>query len=213
MSTTLVMLSGGLDSTYLLWHVLQNTRGPVHAHHISLRTPNEPRWAEEDAATLKVVEWCRRELRPFDLTESRFDISFTRYVGRDSDLQLLVAAKVAPNLQGAVRVALGWQKDDLDNALFRERFNRGLTQAVWQSLCESMDGEWGRGVHRALWFPLIDAGIGKTEMLERLPPELLAVTWSCRSPLKSDFGLSSPCGVCAPCRGLKRARQRLLEPE
>jgi hypothetical protein len=33
--TILVMLSGGVDSTYLLYHYLRHTSHPVHAHHNS----------------------------------------------------------------------------------------------------------------------------------------------------------------------------------
>lgn len=207
------MLSGGLDSTFLLFHLLKTTPFAVHAHHISLRTTNEPRWAQEDEATKNVIEWCRSEVRPFDTSASRFDFPFPNYVGRDSDLQLLVAAKIAPNLRGRVRVALGWQKDDFDSQLFRDRYERKLTQNVWTSLRNSIDGTLGDHVDSELWFPLLEAGFDKAGMLGACPPELLALTWSCRTPVEGDFGLARPCGECSPCKKLKHARQTLLERE
>ena len=77
------MLSGGLDSCYMLYYYLTQTDHDVHAHYISLRYPSESRWREEDIASRKIVEYCR-SIRVFDYTESRFDIGFKRYVGRDS---------------------------------------------------------------------------------------------------------------------------------
>ncbi|RLA80191.1 MAG: hypothetical protein DRG78_11470, partial [Epsilonproteobacteria bacterium] len=94
-NTILVMFSGGVDSTYMLYHFLKNTEHNIHVHHISLRYPSEPRWKEEDNASREIIKYCRK-IRTFEYSESRFDFGFYRYVGRDSDTQLLFASKVAP---------------------------------------------------------------------------------------------------------------------
>ena len=49
MPTTLLMLSGGVDSTFMLYHYLTQTSDAVHAHHISIRYPHLPRWTMERA--------------------------------------------------------------------------------------------------------------------------------------------------------------------
>ena len=203
--TILVMLSGGVDSTFMLYHYLTQTEDAVHVHHISLRYPSEPRWPEEDAASRKIVEYCR-EIRPFGYSESRFDLGFRRFVGRDSDTQLLVAAKVAPNLEGEVHVALGWQYRDIE-ATVQRRYD--VSQKLWQALCDSMDAPFGERVSRKLLFPLYELKVAKREMIRLLPHELLRLTWSCRRPVRSENGISRVCGTCHACRDIAEAMASL----
>lgn len=198
------MLSGGLDSCYMLYYYLTQTDHDIHAHHISLRYPSEPRWAEEDIASRKIVEYCR-SIRAFDYTESRFDIGFKRYVGRDSDTQLLVAAKVAPNLHGEVHVALGWENSDFELEVNQHRAKNKITENLWNALCESIDYQMGEHISRTLLFPLMEMNMTKATMMTALPKELLEITWSCRRPVRDENGHSFPCGKCKPCQTILNA--------
>lgn len=201
--TILVMLSGGVDSCYMLYYYLTQTDHNIHAHHISLRYPSEPRWAEEDMASRRIIEYCR-SIRAFDYTESRFDIGFKRYVGRDSDTQLLVASKVAPNLHGEVHVAIGWEKSDFELEVNRSRAANKTTENLWNALCDSMDYPMGENVSRTLLFPLLDMDIDKQQMLQKLPPKLVHLTWSCRRPIREEDGSTKPCGQCKPCQTISK---------
>lgn len=201
--TILVMFSGGVDSTFMLYHYLKNTDLNVHVHHISLRYPSEPRWKEEDIASRRIVEYCRK-IRPFDYSESCFELGFYKYVGRDSDTQLLMASKVAPNLEGEVHVAIGWHNKDHTSIIERERRIR-VTQNVWHALHDAYDPLFSNSVSRELLFPILEMGISKKEMIKMLPRELLQMTWSCRRPIKGDKGISRPCGKCHPCKDIKEA--------
>lgn len=202
--TILVMFSGGLDSTYMLYHYLKNTDYAVHVHHISLRYPSEPRWQEEDVSSRKIVELCRK-IRSFEYSESRVDIGFYKYVGRDSDTQLLMASKVAPNLKGEVHLALGWQSSDHQDDLLNGRAQSQVTEKLWDALCESMDKPFNQNISRVILFPLIEMKLKKKQMITMLPRELLQMTWSCRRPIKSKEGVSRPCGKCHPCTEIKEA--------
>lgn len=204
--TILVMLSGGLDSCYMLYSYLTQTDYAIHAHHISLRYPSEPRWEQEDSACRQIVKYCH-QIRPFDYSESRFDIGFKRYVGRDSDTQLLMAAKVAPNLRGEVHVALGWEKSDFELEVNQQRAKNKVTENLWNALCDSIDYPLGKHISRKILFPLIEMNIDKSQMIAALPDELVDMTWSCRRPQKDEHGVIYYCGICKPCQTLRAARE------
>lgn len=193
--TVLLMLSGGVDSTWLLQHYLCGTSHRVHAHHISIRYPHQQRWRAEDPACDAIVDWCRKNLRDLDYSTSCFELDFHR-IGWDSDLQLLVASKVALNLgPGPITLALGWCTDDLERSRVRERQERGVTPRLWEALCEST----GRpNLSRRIAMPIVEQGLGKADLLSQLPEELLGRTWSCRNPVFTD-GTPRPCGECHAC--------------
>lgn len=197
-TTILVMLSGGIDSCYMLYYYLTKTQYNIHAHHISLRYPSEPRWEQEYQACRKIIEYCGR-IRRFSYSESRCDIGFKYYVGRDSDTQLLMAAKVAPNLKGKVFVALGWECGDMESEVFRKRMENNITQNLWKALCSSMDYPYGENVSTDLLFPLMDMELNKESIMTLLPKDLVNITWSCRKPSKNKDGVIVPCGKCKPC--------------
>lgn len=203
--TILVMFSGGADSTYMLYHYLKNTNYNIHAHHISMRYPSEPRWKEEDIASRKIVEYCKN-IRGFHYTESRLDFGFLRYVGRDSDTQLLIAAKVAPNLKGKVHVALGWQYRENRRGAFPGRLDNNISENLWNALCDSIDAPHNKKVSRILLFPLISMQKTKKMIFQELPNELLDLTWSCCHPKKTNNG-SVACGKCRVCKQVQEARE------
>lgn len=194
--TVLLMFSGGVDSTYLLYDYLRTTTERVHAHHISLRYPHQQRWRAEDPACERIVDWCRENLRDFEYSTSRFDLDFQR-IGWDSDLQLLVASKVALNLgPERITLALGWCSDDLERPRVRERQERGVTPRLWEALCESA----GRPkLDRKITMPIVERGLSKADLIAELPDELFHLTWSCRNPVFSG-GTPRACGECHACR-------------
>lgn len=201
--TILVMFSGGLDSTYMLYHYLMNTNYKIHVHHISMRYPSEPRWQEEDTATRKIINVCQK-IRSFQYSESRVDFGFYHYVGRDSDTQLLMASKVAPNIKGPVSLALGWLYSDHLEDLENGRAENKVTEKLWEALCNSIDKKFGDYINREILLPLVEMKLNKKELITQLPKELLELTWSCRKPQKSESGVSIPCGKCHPCRAIKK---------
>ena len=194
--TILLMFSGGIDSTYLLYHYLRHTSHPVHAHHISFRYAHWPRWRAEDPASEKISDWCRENVRDFEYSTSRFDLDFPD-VGWDSDLQLLVASKVALNLRGRrITFALGWCTEDLQRAQVRDRQERNVTTNLWRALCRSVvDAD----LNQEIAMPIVERGLSKADIIAELPEELVALAWSCRTPRFED-DVPRPCGRCNACR-------------
>jgi 7-cyano-7-deazaguanine synthase in queuosine biosynthesis len=193
--TILLMFSGGIDSTYLLHHYLRDTNHPVHAHHVSVRYPHWQRWPGEDPASESIVAWCKQNLRDFEYSKSRFDLDFPD-VGWDSDLQLLVASKVALNLKDRrITVALGWCAEDLQRAQVRDRQERNVTTDLWRALRQSVVSA---DLNEEIAMPIVERGLSKAEIIAELPKELVALAWTCRSPRFAD-DIPHPCGTCHAC--------------
>lgn len=199
--TVLVMLSGGVDSVYLLYHYLKNYDNYVHAHHISYRHPATTRGLQEDIACHNVINWLNKNVRSVGYSQSRYECNYQIFMGWDSDLCLLEASRCAANIPGStelVTVDLGWCKEDMANPRNTERQDRGTNRNLWSAICNSV-GDRDSMSFKAALAPeirreLIKIGITKREMEETMPPELLAMCWSCRWP-EGD----KPCGKCNAC--------------
>jgi len=89
----LLVLSGGLDSAYILWKYAQIvTDRPIHTHHIHLY----PRWSGrlqvEDLAVRKQIEYLNRKV---SVRTSTVDTSSGGAVMRDITLAVLLSATAA----------------------------------------------------------------------------------------------------------------------
>src|SRR3954451_22231548 len=61
--TTLVMFSGGLDSTAMLVQLLTQSREELRVHHVRMEN-REQRAAAEQSAVERIVAWCASRYRP-----------------------------------------------------------------------------------------------------------------------------------------------------
>jgi len=207
METVLLMFSGGVDSTYLLHYFLTKTNFPLHVHHISLRYPQLNRWKMEDPAVRNILAYCRDNYRGFDYSASRFDMPPLRLIGRDSDLHLMVASKIGPNLAGEkITLALGHCLEDVEAPEVQERMRRQLLPNLWKALIASVEEE--KKLNPEISRPLIDQRIPKEEIFKTVPPDLLKLCWSCRIPdFRGDVGY--PCGRCNTCEKNEKILARL----
>jgi len=121
---------------------------------------------------------------------------FPKHVGWDSDMQVMVASKVAPNLRGKVTVALGWTADSMEKPVVQDRMKRNCTNNMWEVCRNSIDNTNKRSrLNPKLWMPLVDMRYYKTDILRECPKELVDLTWSCRRPIRGE-----PCGRCFSCK-------------
>jgi 7-cyano-7-deazaguanine synthase in queuosine biosynthesis len=190
---TLVMFSGGIDSTAALWHVLHNpdVYGEVLVHHIHIKNL-EARWRAEAIAVKNVLDYLKEHVQtPFSYSESTiavphfgnkfmYDVEVIGFVtgymtSRDPSITKVVIAATATDFElgvdGSVirgkRMHNAYHPDEDDHSLrIKEYPHRDLT---------------------------------KEEVYKSVPAELAALTWSCRTPHYAD-GKPIECGRCKTCK-------------
>lgn len=191
-SRTLVMFSGGIDSTAALWHVLRNPKdyAQIHVHHVHIQNI-EARWRAEAAAVQAIFQYLRTNSKtPFSTSESSIN---TPHLGGkflfDTEITSFITGYMTSRDPLITKVVFGVTKTD---------FERGVSQAVTR----------GKAIHNAFHleeddhsaavkeYPLSE--ITKEEAYKSLPAELAKLTWSCRTPHYAD-GKPIECGRCQTC--------------
>jgi 7-cyano-7-deazaguanine synthase in queuosine biosynthesis len=188
------MFSGGLDSTAMLVQLLAESAQPLRVHHVHMENAEGRAGAERGAAEA-IVAWCRARYRPFRYSESGLDFRGLDAIPIDYLAIAFVACQVAIDTPGCNRVAIGAlaRDTDIENRSARQRRVFDEMYACYRA--------------RKLGEPAVEwlypvYGKTKQELAEGLPPELLALTWSCRRPLAEPSASGSryrPCGACKAC--------------
>lgn len=192
--TTLVMFSGGVDSTALLVKLLTASAEPLRVHHIRMEN-REMRAAAEQAAVEGILGYCRRHYRPFRYSESGLEFAQLAAIPIDYLSIAFVACQVAIDTPGCKRIAVASLASDTDIA------NRSARQRhVFETLYECYRAR-KLGEPRVEWvFPVYE--LGKGDLAASLPAELLNLTWSCRRPVAGAGGYRA-CGTCKACLARK----------
>ncbi len=189
---TLVMFSGGLDSTAALWHVLNRPEeyGDIHVHHIHIQNI-ENRWQAE-AAAVKVIYAYMRKHAPAKFTTSESVIR-TPQLGN----QFMFDAEIFNYLSGYMT-----SRDPLINKVIL-----GVTGTDYEIGFDAV-AKRGKAMHNAFHFDEEDnatrvkefplKNMTKDEVYKSLPTELVQLTWSCRTPKYVD-GRPIECGRCKTC--------------
>lgn len=187
--TRLILFSGGIDSTYLAYDLLKNTKDDIHLHHVNFRNCIEHRSESELKAVPFIVTYLKT-IRDFKYTDSAFDFRGFNRIGWDTDTAVYVGAKVSMNINGPVKVAIGTNKKDIE-VTPKIRYEGGVLQTLFESVIVSTGST---KQPKTLEFPLED--MYKESMIKLMPKRLLDLTWSCRSP--KQVGVA--CGKCGSCR-------------
>src|SRR5205814_7205769 len=172
---TLVMFSGGLDSTAMLAKLLQETDDELRVHHIRM-VNREARAPAEQAAVERIVAWCRDRYRPFRYTESGLDFAELQAIPIDYVSIAFVACQVAIDTPRCTRIAVGAlaRDTDIENRSARQR-------RVFDALYECYRAR-RLGEPQVQWiYPVYHAT--KQQLAAALPAELVSLTWSCRRPV------------------------------
>ena len=192
---TLLMLSGGLDSTALLTALLEHTTHKVHAHHIELRN-REGRAPAESRAIERVYEWCSRHRREFEHSESTNDFPLGIGGGWDTTLSMFMAARVCYSLRHQVQLVVtghiqpGFGELTEGEAVFHAAFIHRVRRPRWV---------------RPLAFVAGTQAERKAIIRDSMPPELVEAAWWCRRPTGEHR--DQPCGECHACKGMVEAAE------
>ena len=127
--TTLVMFSGGLDSTAMLVKLLTTSADELRVHHIRMVT-RERRDRAESRAVESIVAYCRARYRPFRTSESALDFSGLEAIPIDYVSIAFVACQVAIDTPGCDRIAIGSLAADTDIANRTARMRRVSTRCM-----------------------------------------------------------------------------------
>jgi 7-cyano-7-deazaguanine synthase in queuosine biosynthesis len=188
--TTLVMYSGGLDSTAMLVKLLAETEDELRVHHIRMAN-REQRADAEQAAVERIVAWCRERYRAFRYSESALDFGELEAIPIDYVCIAFVACQVAIDTPRCDRIAVGAlaRDTDIENRSARQR-------RVFDALYECYRAR-KLGEPEVQWiYPVYHAT--KAQLAAGLPRELVDLAWSCRRPVRTA-GRWRPCGVCKAC--------------
>jgi 7-cyano-7-deazaguanine synthase in queuosine biosynthesis len=200
---SLVMWSGGLDSTYTLVRLLKETDDEVFAHHVhrNARRDDGTDLAatceyERQAATV-MRTYMSEHYRPFTYSESSIDLTAFSAFARDTATSMFFAAQAAMTYQFSPfdRIMIGVNRDEdarwIENTetyKFRRMMVNQMLKAVWES--EDVPFFY-------LWTPRPT----KQAEADYLPLELFQLTASCRNPSR-EGARWIVCGTCAECSTL-----------
>ena len=188
--TTLVMFSGGLDSTAMLVQLLTEAQDELRVHHIRMAN-REQRAAAEQTAVERIVAWCRERYRAFRYSESALDFTELEAIPIDYLCVAFVACQVAIDTPRCNRVAVASlaRDTDIEN---RSAHQRRVFDAMYECYRYRKLGE-----PEVRWiYPVYHAT--KRELAGTLPRELVELSWSCRRPVPVG-GAFRPCGACKAC--------------
>jgi len=186
--TTLVMLSGGVDSVYTLWALLAKTDDNIVVHHINFANP-ERRHVIEAERCRKIVNYLRQATREFEYSESTLDRRQLAFFGYDMISVGFEAGLVAhSHLLRTNTLVDRWVVGSCaEEGNWHSRFQHA--QAGCVANC------FPHPAPEVFSLPVVT----KQEEIAAMPSELVALTWGCRRPIHTEAGYR-PCGVCQTCR-------------
>ena len=195
---TLVMLSGGIDSTAMLVKLLAEGSDELRVHHIRMANA-EGREAAEQRAVDGILGYLRKSYRPFRYSESGLEFRELEAIPIDYLSIAFVACQVAIDTPRCTRIAVGSlaADTDIENRSARQRRVFDEMYACYRAR--------KLGEPKVEWiYPVYH--LPKSALAAALPEELLRLTWSCRRPLAGG----APCRSCKACIAREKALARGL---
>ncbi|QYN17604.1 hypothetical protein [Amycolatopsis sp. DSM 110486] len=201
----LLMLSGGIDSTYVAYKTLAEGR-PLHIHHIHLIN-REGRVEAEKRAVQRVLAWLRRNgLTNFTYTENTFDYGSIRFLVKDYWIYSFIAGVI---LSDPRNKEIGSMLHPRHSDAFNLRPGQSFEQAA-QRASSALEGLPSLLSRRdiKIEYPILE--LDKAGVIDACPGELLKLAWYCRRPIRMGSTYQT-CNECFTCRqvsdGLARKRR------
>lgn len=199
---TIVNLSGGVDSTYLLYEYLSQKKDLI-VHHCDMIN-GEGRYLAEKSATRKVLNWLEQNnLSTFKYYETVFDYGNLPYILKDIEVIAVFTSALlrAPIFHHIKEIAVSANSSDESNN------PNDISVISRKAIIDALKPPF---VEAELTFPIIH--ISKSEMVRTLPKDLLELTWFCRRPVyfnaeglkvghrdKDNAVYAETCKACVPC--------------
>lgn len=188
------ILSGGVDSTSVLYRRLAETVEDIHVLHVRAGNPNQEPY--ETVASRKIVLWLTRNVRSLTYHEFVYGGGKSNCAnGLFAICGLAVGQYVIkhPYIATAVQGTNGGEADQSEGSLFRNRYREGVCAAV----CD--------GYAPAPRWIYPNTNLTKLEAFRLLPPDLRALCVACAGPMKRGDDLVA-CGQCPKCLELQAVK-------
>lgn len=191
---TLVMLSGGIDSTYSLVRLLRESDDDIVAHHIHFINV-ERRHEAEAVACRRILDHLKRTEREFLFTESMIDRRRFRSFGMD----YVAAGFEAGIVSSSFSMDRGYPIDRWTGGtcLEEELDNAGDDDVEQLQHTLNCVAAASHPVPSPRFFQL--PIISKRRQMEYMGPELVSLCWTCRTPRWTPSGNPVECGQCKTC--------------
>lgn len=179
---TLILVSGGLDSTCALVKLIRETNDELIVHHIYYKTL-ENRAEAEYQAIFKIIPYCQK-IRTFTYHETMQDYTQI-FMPYDPHIMRFTAAQICRGNSGINRCVSGHCKEDtnpntVSNAIFNAALSGNPDKIEWYYPCGDM------------------TKYDEKEYLTKYDPELLDHIWYCRKPIKNKNKWDK-CNKCYTC--------------
>lgn len=233
--SSVLMLSGGIDSVSLLKRILLETDESLYVHHIHLKN-NEgydyPRYRKESESVKRIVPYMKKTFRNFNYTESTIDVKQIDQLKPDyyeeEDFPLIdlhfVPDQIYYHFIGGLlakisisdKIYIGTCEEDYD----------GLTH-MSQGIQDTYRPPEPAGfalANRQIWTAGIAKGsawpheitynrphdnISKKQNIEYIGKELMDMVWYCRQPIEKNGEFV----VCHECKSCVHVDNALSEKE
>lgn len=207
----LCMFSGGIDSTGVLYLLLNDekyAKYDIHVHFIKIIN-RENRHEAETRAVRSCIEWFGKHSREFLYSENVVSFSFLKQsFPWDVDIINFVSAEIIGNIRFNYDFrAVGKNKTDMSTHSITPDYER--SNKILDIILEG----YNKKIERI--YPVID--MTKKEIWDMLPEELRTKTWSCRTPKYNNNPIYKnnwiPCGHCGTCITMKKEQIIYYDPE
>ena len=198
---TVVLWSGGVDSTGALYKILKDYDDDVVAHHIHFKN-RERRWEAEKDAVDKMLPWLRKNVRDFEYSESTIEMDLN-FIGWDIMHAMYIGGIVIESEKRKdwkrkdierYKLVLGDNKEDFNSYQWKTPIAQLLaTISSLKHPQESQDIPY-------LW--QIMATTTKQDIFPCLQDFLKENVWGPRMPEEKE-GKWIGCGKCSTCKELE----------
>lgn len=199
-TVTILMFSGGVDSTGALYKLLKETDTHIVAHHVNFVNRENRHFVESHACNL-IVSYLKSNVRDFEYNASTLVFPFI-HIGWDIINAMYIGGLVVKNYASnfeIIQLCVGDTKDDFGSYKWRTP----IAQSV--ALIASLEDP-RNPIQKTPSIIQPVVGMTKKQIIDYMPKELLQLTWSCRTPLienKDDEYIFTECGNCVACEDLK----------
>ena len=158
--STLLMLSGGFSSLFVLIDLLKNTNQTIFAHHVQIQAADHDATAATNACQL-IVDYCNLSYRPFKFTQSKIDfqqLSIKHYALPGIVYESALAGRTFEQVCHAKidRCVLAADSSSKEQSISNEQLQKCLTAGYFPDEPPSLERAWVR----------------RDAALPELPPEL-----------------------------------------